>query len=580
MRFMLPPRFVALALTLLTVLACGREARVPTQVIVAVSSDASVAARLVRFEARISDPAVSADATPARVHTFVLTDEDGSHGTRVDLPFSFSVVRQKVAVFRLELVGFDSFDAAAEPVIERKAIVRFPASGAVMLSVLLSDACLDRAAACGDDGTCAPKATDGVETGECEPVGYAETSPVIAGRETFSDSREHGATDDPDADGGDVDDGADLDAAAASAVEGDGEGADAALADAESNAGDATQRPLDAAVDEASAPDSAAARLPPEPLPACPFEGVCPLENVYPCVPSDDAQGYECRGQYAAWPMPDPQPGGKTAPRYTDMPELGAVLDENTGLLWQREPPATYPGCSGNREGTRGDSCTLAEALDYCSQLQLASKRWRLPSRIELESLLDVTSNSIGATIDREHFPNTAADNHWSSSPSVLTVSPPDFGYLVNFGTGLALVVQKSNAARVRCVRSERTPNAPPSERFLRSGTGQTVRDRFTKLEWLLAFSEPLSVYDEAVAYCDHDGFRLPTWKEALTLANMVSETSAVFPELGGRTITAIWTTTPFPFRGKRVYVPTVAGTLDDMTAIQENVPITARCVK
>jgi hypothetical protein len=70
------------------------------------------------------------------------------------------------------------------------------------------------------------------------------------------------------------------------------------------------------------------------------------------------------------------------------------VVDTATGLTWQRALPG----------GTR----TLAEAKSYCADLSLAgigAGGWRLPRRLELESIVD--RGTCDPSIDATAFPST-----------------------------------------------------------------------------------------------------------------------------------------------------------------------------
>jgi hypothetical protein len=269
--------------------------------------------------------------------------------------------------------------------------------------------------------------------------------------------------------------------------------------------------------DAASAPDAA--------LLSCPADVTCPLE-AHPCVPSDDGQGYQCQGQVAVWPMPEKVRDAKAAPNYTVMTAQRVVLDEVTGLLWERVPPESYPGCSGTVRGIAGASCTYAEAELYCQQLQLAGKRWRIPSKIELESLLDFVSSPLDQVLDLDAFPSSQLDlaaSLWSSTDASW-VEGDDAAYRTNFRTGLTGRAARDTFERVRCVHAARVTDAPPGERYVAEQDGGVVRDRHALLEWQRGMSStPFDTVAAASAYCAErgDGFRLPTYKELLTLYDL-----------------------------------------------------------
>ena len=87
-------------------------------------------------------------------------------------------------------------------------------------------------------------------------------------------------------------------------------------------------------------------------------------------------------GAWAEWPMPngpaDVTAGAPNPESYTDNGD-GTVTDNVTGLMWQQAEPAI-----GNIE-------TWDNAVAHCQSLTLAGHSdWRLPSRIELVSIVDL----------------------------------------------------------------------------------------------------------------------------------------------------------------------------------------------
>jgi formylglycine-generating enzyme required for sulfatase activity len=123
------------------------------------------------------------------------------------------------------------------------------------------------------------------------------------------------------------------------------------------------------------------------------------------------------------------------------------VKDPATALTWQRVLPVTYDGCTGQvvtNSGVPGEACAWEQAKAYCSGLSLASGGWRLPTKDELESIVDKTRKN--PTIDVAAFPNTPSEDFWSA-----TGSPGD-AWLVNFDSGYSRTFIDT-ACYVRCVR-------------------------------------------------------------------------------------------------------------------------------
>jgi hypothetical protein len=127
--------------------------------------------------------------------------------------------------------------------------------------------------------------------------------------------------------------------------------------------------------------------------------------------------------------------GAPNLENYTDNGGY-TVTDNLTGLMWQQTvPTGTY---------------TWVQAVAYCPTLNLAGHSdWRLPSRIELVSIVDFGVTS-GATINATYFPSTPASWFWSSSPLVGSSSN---AWLVYFDYGFTYLNFVSNTNYVRCVR-------------------------------------------------------------------------------------------------------------------------------
>ncbi len=107
---------------------------------------------------------------------------------------------------------------------------------------------------------------------------------------------------------------------------------------------------------------------------------------------------------WAEWPMPnsptDVAAGAPNAASYTDNGD-GTVTDNITRLMWQQ---AVAPG-----------QYTLSQAGAYCPTLTLGGYNdWRLPTRIELLSIVDVERSD--PAIDTTYFPSTPSTSFWSSS--------------------------------------------------------------------------------------------------------------------------------------------------------------------
>jgi hypothetical protein len=141
---------------------------------------------------------------------------------------------------------------------------------------------------------------------------------------------------------------------------------------------------------------------------------------------------------WADWPMPNAPMAALPNPQSYDTSMPGVVVDRVTGLHWQQTIPDA--------------SATWSDALAQCAALTMAGGGWRLPSRIELVSILNVFSAAPAAAIDPTAFPSAPADSYWTSSS---LAGDPKNAWLVDFGSGTTLThsAPVDGTHRVRCVR-------------------------------------------------------------------------------------------------------------------------------
>ena len=112
-----------------------------------------------------------------------------------------------------------------------------------------------------------------------------------------------------------------------------------------------------------------------------------------------DATYEWCVPEWANWPVPVVSPGA-AAYTWTD----DTVTDQVTGLMWQRHRDLQACGKA---------VCPWKEAHEYCHALDLGGfQDWRLPSIIELVSLLDF---SVEVYLDQTAFPGES-NRGWSAS--------------------------------------------------------------------------------------------------------------------------------------------------------------------
>lgn len=195
-----------------------------------------------------------------------------------------------------------------------------------------------------------------------------------------------------------------------------------------------------------------------------------------------------------------------------DTQTAGVVVDRVTGLVWQR--------------ALDGQLRTLPEAEAHCAELSLGGyEDWRLPSRIELISILDVTRTE--PAINVAAFPGTPNDWFWTSS---LSASDPQAAWYVYFYFGYPKTDLSTNQFSVRCVRA---PKAVPTAAAHYEIQQETVKDLGTGLVWQRAVPGGSFTFDAARAYCSElnlagqASWRVPSLTELLTL---IDEHAALGP--------------------------------------------------
>ncbi len=115
-----------------------------------------------------------------------------------------------------------------------------------------------------------------------------------------------------------------------------------------------------------------------------------------------------------------------------------AVLDKETGLVWERSPQTTAVSSSNVR-------------LTCANKAVGGRKGWRLPSLPELASLVDPSVASPGPTLSSGHpFLNVQSTNYWSASAHAEN---PALMWGVGFGNGVVLSLSKACDQRAWCVR-------------------------------------------------------------------------------------------------------------------------------
>ena len=129
------------------------------------------------------------------------------------------------------------------------------------------------------------------------------------------------------------------------------------------------------------------------------------------------------------------------AQRFVILPAFNsdAVLDKETGLVWEKSPQTTAVSSANVR-------------LTCANKAVGGRKGWRLPSLTELASLVDPSVASPGPTLPPGHpFMAVQSANYWSGSAHAEN---PALMWGVGFGNGAVLGLSKAFDQRAWCVRS------------------------------------------------------------------------------------------------------------------------------
>jgi Protein of unknown function (DUF1566) len=215
---------------------------------------------------------------------------------------------------------------------------------------------------------------------------------------------------------------------------------------------------------------------------------------------------------WANWPMPNPPslPSVPNPQSYT--PEtIGAdviVHDDVTGLVWLQDPapaPATWEDAKIH--------CEDLTSAGFCD--------WRLPSRIELASILDYTQAP--PFIDPDAFPDTPIAIFWSASPVADLASN---AWAVWFSTYFQVAAQDvTSLNRVRCVRGA-ADVAQNHYTVGSAGLAGTVLDNETHLRWQAETGYVTGYLQDFESFCQNattggiTDWRLPSIGELLTLVD------------------------------------------------------------
>jgi hypothetical protein len=172
---------------------------------------------------------------------------------------------------------------------------------------------------------------------------------------------------------------------------------------------------------------------------------------------------------------------GGVLPR--DATHWPCVHDKVTGLTWENKThdgglhdvKAKFKNKDNGREGDASAYVTAVNAAGWCG-----ARDWRLPTRGEMESLVDFSVQQGNPLIDSDWFPRTAAALHWTVSKADTNGGGRHYRWAVNYADGTS--IWYGGMYGRFSVRLVRQGNEVPAKRWVPHGV--EVLDKSTNLVW------------------------------------------------------------------------------------------------
>jgi hypothetical protein len=232
--------------------------------------------------------------------------------------------------------------------------------------------------------------------------------------------------------------------------------------------------------------------------------------------------------KWPCWRMPNPANNAATVPNHQSYTDLGAggagaIRDNITCLVWEKVNPAAMG--------------SWQNSYDRCAALATSSfagyNDWRLPSRVEVASIVDLHGSIGFAPVFTTTSGYYATSSWWYETISGQSTAGFEFGYGLNGFASNAIPMASSMVSR--CVRGNGTGEAynayavEPPNHYIVTGTGANaiVTDNYTKLMWQQSLSASTLAWSAGPAYCaaqttgSFTDWRVPTLNE---LASTVDE--------------------------------------------------------
>jgi len=207
------------------------------------------------------------------------------------------------------------------------------------------------------------------------------------------------------------------------------------------------------------------------------------------------------------------------------------VTDYNTGLVWQRDLPSIYTGCTVEDEnGGKGGVCLHSEAVNYCKNLTLEGKDdWRLPTPEELGTIIDF--GQYNPAIDSNFkSPGGTKQEFWTQTYLSSSSDQKKIWY-VDFKTGKT-VTGENTGRYVRCVRGNALEKADLAVKN-QGDAQEIIEDSVHKLLWTKTPDSQTFSWTSALRHCQElkynnvKGWRLPSINELASILDYSAEVPA-----------------------------------------------------
>ena len=131
----------------------------------------------------------------------------------------------------------------------------------------------------------------------------------------------------------------------------------------------------------------------------------------------------------------------------------GDIQDKNNSYTWFQ--PGADEAPQGVADGGRCKGESDCDTYAYIEQINQKNycgySNWRLPTKEEMLSIVNLGDNAATATIDTEYFPDALPSWYWTASSNE---SHPEHAWYVLFKNGIALNDLKERPKHIRLVRS------------------------------------------------------------------------------------------------------------------------------